>query len=211
MNIKTVKTKAEKIEFVLEDTTIGFANALRRIMINNVPTMAVAYIDFQQNSSALFDEIISHRVGMIPLTYPVGKFDLVPPGTEDVSSKNQVVFALEKTGPCIVTSGDLKSSNKDVQPTSPDFPIVELLKGHSLKFEAVAHLGLGKDHARYQAAIAAYDYSPAPKEGPVKTEPTAFRFRVESVCGLGPEQVVTEAAKIMEERTTELKQAAVKM
>ena len=54
----------------------------------------------------------------------------------------------------------MKSSNKAVKPVSPDFPIVELLPNQNLKLEAVAVLGTGKEHAKWQAANASYKYFP---------------------------------------------------
>jgi len=162
MKIKVIENKGGKLGFVLEESTAAFANALRRIMTSEVPTMAIDWVDMNENNSALFDEVIAHRLGMIPLTFDPKKFNF----TEECECEGkgcplcQVTFVVEKTGPAIVYSGDMKSSNREVKPTSPDFPIVELLKGHVLKFEAVAKLGMGTKHAKYQAANVAYQYYP---------------------------------------------------
>ncbi len=162
MKIKIIESKGNRLSFVLEDSTPAFANALRRIMTSEVPTMAIEWVEMHDNNSALFDEVIAHRLGMIPLAFDPKKFNF----SDDCECEGkgcplcQVVFALEKTGPAIVYSGDMKSSNREVKPTSPDFPIVELLKGHAIKFEAVARLGVGTKHAKFQAANVAYQYYP---------------------------------------------------
>jgi len=162
MKVKVLQKKGEKISFVIEDTTPAFANALRRIMISEVPVLAVEWVDIHDNSSILFDEIIASRLGFIPLKFSPGKFNF--PDECNCGGKGcplcRVVFALEKSGPGIAYSGDLKSSNRDAKPTSPNFPIVELLKNHNIKLEAVAQLGRGKTHAKFQAANAAYQYYP---------------------------------------------------
>ncbi len=156
------KEKPDVVKFVLEGATPAFANALRRIMISEVPTLAVDWIDVHENSSVLFDEMIAHRVGLIPLKFDPAKLNL--PDECSCEGKGcalcQVVFVVEKSGPCMVYSGDMKSSNKDVKPTSPDFPIVELLENQKIKFEAIARLGKGAEHAKWQAAIASYQYYP---------------------------------------------------
>jgi len=162
MKVKILKRKGEKLNFLVEDITPAFANALRRIMISEVPTLAIEWVDFRENNSMLFDEMIAHRLGLIPLKFDPSKFNF----TEECKCGGkgcplcQVVFVLEKTGPCIVYSGDMKSSNKTVKPTDPGFPIVELLKNQSIQFEAVARLGVGTDHAKFQAANASYQYFP---------------------------------------------------
>jgi DNA-directed RNA polymerase subunit D len=162
MKIKILKKKGDNLIFLVEDVTPAFSNALRRIMISEVPVLAVEWVDFEENTSMLFDEMIAHRLGLIPLKFDPEKFNSA--GECKCGGKGcplcQVVFALERTGPCIVYSGDLKSSNKDVKPTDPRFPITELLKGQRIKLEAIANLGLGTDHAKFQAANASYQYFP---------------------------------------------------
>jgi DNA-directed RNA polymerase subunit D len=170
MKIRIIRKKGNVLTFLLEGSTPAFANALRRIMVSEVPTLAIEWVDFTDNSSTLFDETIAHRLGMIPLRFDPNNFNL----HEDCKCGGkgcplcQVVFALEKTGPCMAYSGDLKSSNKYVKPTDPGFPIAELLKGHSLRLEAVSSLGTGKKHARWQAANASYQYYPGISGGECK-------------------------------------------
>jgi len=43
------------------------ANALRRIMIAEVPTVAIEKINLYQNTSIIADEVLVHRMGLVPL------------------------------------------------------------------------------------------------------------------------------------------------
>jgi DNA-directed RNA polymerase subunit D len=162
MKIQVLKKAGSTLVFTLDGATPAFANALRRVMMSEVPTMAIEWVDFHQNSSVLFDEIVAHRLGLLPLTFDPSKFSF----KEDCKCGGkgcplcEVVFAMEKKGPTTVYSGDLKSSNKDVKPISPAFPIAELLDNQEIKLEAKAQLGLGTDHAKWQASNAAYQYYP---------------------------------------------------
>jgi DNA-directed RNA polymerase subunit D len=162
MKVSMLKKKGDEVRFLVQGTTPAFANAIRRIMISEVPTMAIDSVEFRENKSVLFDEIIAHRLALIPISFDPEKFnrqDSCRCGGKGCALC-RVVFVAEKTGPGIVYSGDMKSSNKAVKPTSPDFPIVELLKGQSLAFEATAVVGIGKEHTKWQAANASYQYYP---------------------------------------------------
>lgn len=61
----TAKT-SNSIEFRLMNVSRHFANALRRVMIAEVPTLAVDTVEFFQNTSPLPDEYIAHRLALIP-------------------------------------------------------------------------------------------------------------------------------------------------
>jgi len=162
LKVKILEEKGPVLEFMIEGTDPAFANSLRRIMIAEVPTMAIQWADIHDNNSALFDEVLSHRLGMIPLKFDPKKFNF----NEDCKCKEkgcplcEVAFVLDVKGPALVTAGDLKSSNKAVAPVDPRIPITEVLEGQAVKLEAVARLGTGTQHAKHQAANASYQYYP---------------------------------------------------
>ena len=65
--IKVTECSPEILKFEVERTNLTMANAIRRVMIAEVPTLAVDWIQFEKNSSVLPDEYIAHRVGLIPM------------------------------------------------------------------------------------------------------------------------------------------------
>jgi DNA-directed RNA polymerase subunit D len=172
MKIEILEANDRVIKFIVEGINPQFANALRRTLIGGVPTLAVKEVDFYENDSALFDELIAHRLALIPLVFDPK--ELVLP--DECSCEGQgcmqcrVVLALDKTGPCVVRAGDLKSTHESVKPLYPEMPIVELLEGQRLKLEAAAVLGFGSEHARWQAAKAFYRYYPYVEKEGKKTE-----------------------------------------
>ena len=50
------------------------ANALRRIMMAEVPTMAVERVEMINNTSVIPDEVLAHRLGMVPILADPRKF-----------------------------------------------------------------------------------------------------------------------------------------
>ena len=162
MKIKILNRTNEEIKFVVDGISVPFANALRRIMMVEVPTLAIEDVYFRENDSVMFDEVIAHRLGLIPLKFNPETLNF----REDCSCEGegcpncQVVFELEKEGPCMVYSKDLKSSSEEVHPLYDNIPIVKLEKGQRLSLEAIAILGRGKDHIKWKAAIASYKYYP---------------------------------------------------
>lgn len=65
--IKIESLSQESIKFRLSGTTQAYANALRRIILGEVPTMAIEFVHIKENSSPLHDELLAHRLGLIPL------------------------------------------------------------------------------------------------------------------------------------------------
>lgn len=64
-NIK--KSDSMTMEFDLIGVDASFANTLRRILISDVPSMAIEKVFIYNNTSIIQDEILSHRLGLIPL------------------------------------------------------------------------------------------------------------------------------------------------
>ena len=158
MDLKLISKQENKLIFLIKDTTPSFVNTLRRAMISEVPTMAVKKVTFTRNSSALFDEILAHRLGLLPLTTDLDSYVLPEKCTCKGAgcAKCQIAITLKAEGPLTVYAADLKSQDQKVKPVYAKMPIVKLLKGQELEFEAVASLGIGKEHAKFSPCLAFY-------------------------------------------------------
>mmetsp|Transcript_24885 Transcript_24885/g.68929 ORF Transcript_24885/g.68929 Transcript_24885/m.68929 type:complete len:357 (+) Transcript_24885:90-1160(+) len=67
--VEILAMEPHEIKFVLSETDCSMANTLRRIMIAEVPTLAIDLVEFHENTTVLNDEYIAHRLGLIPLRY----------------------------------------------------------------------------------------------------------------------------------------------
>ena len=98
------------------------ANALRRIMISEVPIMAIEMVQVTENTSPLNDEFIAHRLGLIPLISnnvdwfgSHGECDCL-----GFCKKCSVTYRLKKQCPaddatCDVTSNDIKLESEAME------------------------------------------------------------------------------------------------
>lgn len=142
--------------FRLGESNTAFANSLRRAMIGEVPTLAIEDVKIYDNTSALFDEMLVHRIGLIPIRTEEGCFvprDVCSCGGEGCPSCS-VVFTMSVEGPGIVTSKDLISQDPRIVPASPDIPIVKLIKDQKVVLEARAVVSRGREHAKWQPTTA---------------------------------------------------------
>jgi DNA-directed RNA polymerase subunit D len=130
--------------FVVRGVTPAFANGIRRAMIADVPTLAIDQLRVIENSSVMFDEQIGLRLGLVPLTTPVGDFEV----------GDTVTLSLDVEGPDTAYSGDLVSADGLVQPADENIPIIELKEGQRLELEADATLEVGREHAKQQGGVA---------------------------------------------------------
>ncbi|EIN11814.1 hypothetical protein PUNSTDRAFT_61925 [Punctularia strigosozonata HHB-11173 SS5] len=59
--------KKDRVNFVLENVDLAFANSLRRVMMADIPTVAIDLVEIETNTTVLSDEFLAHRLGMVPL------------------------------------------------------------------------------------------------------------------------------------------------
>lgn len=62
------------LEFDLIGIDASIANAIRRILISEIPTMAIEYVYILNNTSVIQDEVLAHRLGLIPISAPASLF-----------------------------------------------------------------------------------------------------------------------------------------
>ena len=67
LKIAINRSSEESIEFDITGIDASVANALRRIMIAEIPTMAFHKVLMYQNTSVIPDEVLIHRIGLMPL------------------------------------------------------------------------------------------------------------------------------------------------
>ncbi len=177
MKVEIRELELDRASLLISDVDPTFVNALRRTMMADVPKMAIEDIEFHlgpirgedgkeyESVAPLFDEIIAHRLGLIPIPTDLELFvrreECENCGGEGCTTCT-TMYSLNKKGPGTVFSGDLEPIGDSMYaPVDPNIPIVKLGEGQAMLTYATAVLGTGRDHAKWQAAQAAsYKYYP---------------------------------------------------
>jgi len=176
--------KENKIRILLSDTNAAQVNSLRRAIIADVPKMAITKVRFEQgvtqdengdyieSVNVLSDEVLSHRLAMIPVPTFLDEFCFPEddPNNENLpedqwgSPLSQIIYHLSKKGPSgnsdeliTVYAEDLNvlgETKLQIKDEHKKIPITVLSKGQYLELYAYATLGRGRDHAKWSPAAA---------------------------------------------------------
>ncbi len=154
-----------RCSFVVDETRPDIVNLLRRTMVTEVPKMAIDEVEFHMgpirdedgneydSNSALFDEMISHRLGLVPIPTDIDHFTF----REKCECNGAgcphctIIYVLNKKGPCTVYSGDLQPlGDMSLKVKEELIPLVKLKEKQALLIYATAIMGNGKAHAKWQ-------------------------------------------------------------
>jgi DNA-directed RNA polymerase subunit D len=154
MDIKVLSEKEGKVKLLISNTNPAFVNAFRRKIMSGLPVLAVEDVHIHYNNGLMFDEMLSHRLGLIPLKMDSKKY----------KEGDKVKLILDKEGPCVVHSSDIKSTDPKIEPADLNIPITKLAEGQKIKLEMDAIVGFGKTHAKWQPALVSFTELPIIKD-----------------------------------------------
>jgi DNA-directed RNA polymerase II subunit RPB3 len=163
---------------MLRNVDLSLANSLRRVVLSEVPTIAIDFIEIANNTSVLPDEFFAHRLGLIPLSS--GNIDAMnytrdcDCDADDDCQECSVTLHLNAkcTGDenMAVYSSDLVvGSRRDTSwgnpvirdPDGKGVLIVKLRKGQEVSMKCVAKKGIAKEHAKWApTSVVGFEYDP---------------------------------------------------
>ncbi|MFA4960697.1 MAG: DNA-directed RNA polymerase subunit D [Candidatus Pacearchaeota archaeon] len=129
---------------IVADVDISLANAIRR-SVEEISTLAIDEVDFYKNDSALYDEVIAHRLGLIPLKNQKIKGEMI-----ELKLKAKGKGAVTK-----VMSGSLGEIV-----VYDNMPIVLLEEGQEIELIARARMGEGNTHTKFSPGTIYYKHLP---------------------------------------------------
>lgn len=181
LKVDVTRWTTELCEFDLVGVDASIANAIRRTLISEVPTVAIEHVYIWNNTSIIQDEVLSHRLGLIPLAVDPRKLSFKM--NDEANDQNTVVFNLKaeckKRGSGkdasidgrYVYSSQLEWEPKGDQadmfvdaapkPVNADIVIAKMAPGQAMEMELHCEKGIGKDHAKFSpVATASYRLLP---------------------------------------------------
>jgi DNA-directed RNA polymerase subunit D len=202
-SLDVISKDSEKISIKLKGIPLQYANALRRVCLNGVPVFAIDTVDIIENTSALPDEGLAHRLGLIPLKTDLKRFN--EPSKCDCQSESgcsncKILLVLdsgESEETRSVLSNELSSEDETVKPVSEKIPIVTLAPGQKIKLECYARLGRGTEHAKWNSSNISTLTDTDKDNEKILT--------VESTGALNPEQIILEGVEEVSRRVVEFK------
>ncbi len=180
--VEVIKLTDREISIYFENYRRSLINALRRIILSDVPSMTVDFVYFYDNRTAVPSEIIAHRLGLTVLdsNEAIKKYKS-PEECKEADEKDggcYVEIFLEKGLPeeaeagSYVRASDLIISDPAVKPVFPSTPLIYLAPGQRIHLVAYARLGRGREHAKWMpASISVLRYVPVVEYDGSKASP----------------------------------------
>lgn len=119
----------------------SLANSIRRY-VTQIPVLAIDEIEIYKNDSALYDETVAHRMGMIPIKTE---------GKAAGKKESEIKILSKKEGP--VLSGEITGNAKIVYDR---IPITILQKNQELEITGFVRIGRGVDHSKFSPGLIFY-------------------------------------------------------
>lgn len=193
----SMENKGDKAFVKFEKGENTIANSIRRIILEEVPTMAIEEVEVVENGSPLYDETIAQRLGLIPLSTDLKSYNF----KEECSCGGigcamcEVKMTLKQDEDGYVYSSLIKSDDPQVTPIDMQIPITKLFSGNKITLNLKAVLGKGAQHSKW-----------APAHSYLVENDNSVELVIESYGQLDSKTIYNKAIDILSDKITKLEE-----
>lgn len=197
--------KKNKLTFRLKGSDEVFINTIRRLVVEEVPTLAVEDVEIRENSSALYDEMLALRLGLIPIKTDSKSYRLAenPQEIQEKSARCTLQLQLKAGKKGYVYAEEAKSADPKCTFVYPQMPIVKLLPKQKIDVTLTAVMGQGKDHVKWSPGLVLYRREPVVKVGSVKDPAKVMEQCLDGVFTLKGNKLTVNEEQVLESQALE--------
>jgi len=170
-------------ELIIRGAELELINKFRRAIIRSVETLAIDKVIIEVNSTVIPGEIISHRLGLLPIKAETKLFD----SSTNLEDKEEKIisFTLESTGDLYhkkkITSEHIKFEGECKVVGMSPFLIQYLHPGETIRIKGFVKKGKGSQHSKW---------CPVSSISFIELNPRVFRFRFENSGQLSNKEIL---------------------
>jgi DNA-directed RNA polymerase subunit D len=191
------KESGDKAIFRFKDTSNTIVNSIRKVVLDEVPTMAIEEVEVVSNESPLYDETIAQRLGLIPLRTDLKSYNFKSEckcgGVG--CAMCEVKLVVKQSEPGYVYSASIRSDDPQVVPIDLEIPITKLFGKKKIELNLKAILGTGREHAKW-----------SPAHAYLKEDGKELHLILEPFGQLAAKDIYNKAIEILSDKTDKLKE-----
>ncbi|EHY64883.1 DNA-directed RNA polymerase I and III subunit RPAC1 [Nematocida ausubeli] len=165
IEVRKVADGPDTLSFRVNQIEASVLNALRRTIISDTPSIAVHWVYIRENETVMADEILSHRLGLIPILADsstlknIVRSEVLDPLAE-LTDENSIKMELnvENTTDKVLTvrSNDIKIVSNTKTTLKQNVIITRLAPGKRIECKMLAVVGTGREHAKWMPTSVCY-------------------------------------------------------
>jgi DNA-directed RNA polymerase II subunit RPB3 len=213
--IKIDKMTDHFLSFSISNVDVSIANAIRRTLISDVPSIAIETVEILDNNTVLIDEFLTHRLGQIPLmSTDINKYNFKDECDclircnkcsfeLSLNVRNDSEEILEVFSNELVPQSDKLNQIGNIVPVSlsssennQGFLIAKLAPGQRINLKAYAVKGRPSEHSKFCCVCpATYDFD---------EQTNTYHFTIETNGSQKAKDVLLKSISLLQDRLTSI-------
>ena len=198
--------KKGKLSLLIKGSDEVFANTIRRLLIEEVPTLAVEDLEIKENNSALYDEMLGLRLALIPIKTDLKSYNLKNQCkcNGEGCAQCELTLSLKANKKGMVLASEAASSDPKCIFVYPEMPVVKLIAKQKIDLTMKAVMGQGKEHAKWSPGTAFYKKEPTLTIGKVENPELLAKKCTDGVLEISGNKVKVNQEKLYDSNLLEL-------